>query len=397
MIATPDTTDILRWALSYHARGWSIIPINPRTKKPGVPTWLPYQVERPTEQQVREWFSGKYKALAVVLGGVSGNLAALDLDSEERSQWWTQTHPDLGRTLPTERTTRGLHVLFTCEPVRTQRRVKEKVELLSRGSYLILTPSPGKRWLTPPNGEIPQIDPFSLGLEAFGIKKPQFNQKQFTEEGLTEDNQEIASVSSVSSVSSVNPDLKNGELRAQIDSAIKKTLPQEAGQRDRCIFTFCQWLKAIPEVRGRTAAELKSIVRRWHTTAYPVIGTKPFDDTWADFVYGWKRVKWRKGILLERAVQQAREDTQNPPEAQSYDDPRTQLLVRLCWQLQQSRGDQPFYLSLRTAGEILGVSHISAGKKLEMLMADGLLAIAAAHTNIFATRYKYIGEHGVSQ
>ena len=87
----------------------------------------------------------------------------------------------------------------------------------------------------------------------------------------------------------------------------------------------------------------------------------------------------------------AREDTKNPSEATQYDDPRNQLLVRICWQLQCMHGGKPFYLAYRTAWELLGLSHTEAGKRLEMLMEDGILAIAKAHTNCRATRYKYIG------
>lgn len=390
MVATPPTTrDILQWALFYERRGWSVIPVDPKTKEPCL-KWGQYQTERPTENNLRKWFADKHKALAVVLGAVSGNLGALDLDNDERGKWWTRTHAELARTLPTEETKRGIHVLFRCDPVGTQRKHKAKVELLSKGAYVILTPSPGKRWLIPPNGEIPQIDPFSLGLETFGIQKPQFDKSKFTQEGFTQDNQEMACVSCVSCG---NPKLDSRDLEARIDAVIAKTLPQDTGERNANVFTFCQWLKGIVELRGCPAAELKHIVRQWHRAAYSVIGTKAFDTTWEDFVYGWKRVKWPKGIVLGRAVQTAREDTENPPEAQDYEDSRTRLLVRVCWQLQRVHGGEPFYLSLRTAGEILDVSHTAAAKKLEMLMADGLLAIASAHTRRLATCYRYINQH----
>jgi hypothetical protein len=41
------------------------------------------------------------------------------------------------------------------------------------------------------------------------------------------------------------------------------------------------------------------------------------------------------------------------------------------------------------------MSHTEAGKRLEMLMEDGILAIANVHTNIRATRYKYVGKRGI--
>lgn len=175
-----------------------------------------------------------------------------------------------------------------------------------------------------------------------------------------------------------------------IDEVVNKTLPTHEGQRNRCILDLCRRLKAIPLLADRPARDLRAIIQDWHARAHAVIGTKPFEKTWADFVYTWKRVRWPHGVQLGAAAQKAIDDTETPPEARNYEDPKTQLLLRICWQLQQSQGSQPFYLSLRTAGELVGLSHTESGKRLEMFMEDGLLAIALAHTNIRATRYRFL-------
>ena len=261
----PTTNDLLGWALYYHARGYSVIPVDPETKKPCLPTWTPNQTERATQRQIREWFGkGKPCAMAVVLGAVSGNLGALDFDSQRTYEWWTTTHPELARTLPTERTARGFHVFFRCEPIPTQRPKGQKIELLCEGAYVILTPSPGKHWLNAPDGQLPEIDPFVLGLEIFGIEKPKTGTRQFTEETEETEEPEDLKIASLSSVSSVNSGLIGAEVQKKIDEAISRTLPTDAGQRNRCILTFCQWLKAIPKLRDRTAAQLKPVVQKWH-------------------------------------------------------------------------------------------------------------------------------------
>lgn len=383
----------------YHARGWSVIPANAETKKPCLKSWKRFQTERPTEDELREWFTAKYDAMAIVMGAVSGNLGVLDFDSQERWEWWSQRQPKLARVLPTEKTARGSHVFFRCEPIRTQRPKNQKVELLCEGAYVIVTPSPGRQWITAPNGQLPEIDPFALGLEVFGITRPGADSMDFTEEPEdTEDTEEREAIqmasgssdSSDSSGSSVNLDSFDTQVRERIEQAITKTLPTGIGQRNRSIFTFCQWLKAVPELGGLPAKALRPVVEKWHARAYPVIGTKPFDDTWADFVYAWRRVKWPKRMLLDMVVRRALEDTHTPPEAADYENPKNRLLVRICWQLQQLHGDEPFHLAQRTAGELLGISHTEAGKRIEMLMADGILAIACAHTNLRATRYRYM-------
>ena len=285
-ITPPSTRDPLEWATYYHALGWCVIPVNPETKKPCLKGWKCYQTKRPTEQDLRRWFTGRYGAMAIVLGAVSGNLGALDLDSEEQCDWWKKTHPEHARTLPTEKTTRGGHVFFSCQPVGTQRPKDQKVELLCEGAYIIVTPSPGKQWVNALNGELPEIDPFGLGLDVFGITRPNADTNHFTEE--TEDTEEpedteeteaiqMVSGSSGSSVSSVNLDSLDAKAKEKIEQAIGKTLPTGIGQRNRCIFTFCQWLKAIPELCDRQAKDLRSVVQDWHARAYPVIGTKPFE------------------------------------------------------------------------------------------------------------------------
>jgi len=407
----------------YH---WCIIPADAETKKAAVP-WKKYQAERPSEDQTIEWFGGgQYDALAVVGGAVSDHLVVLDFDSPETWEWWNKNHTDKG--LPTEASTRGGHVFMRWPNCVSQTPKDQDVELRSRALITLVSPSPGKHWLVTPNGQIPLFNPFTLGLEAFGICEkfsanlekietqsvgrfaapgatlpPSFapidssqlpeEQEETEDPEDTEEPEDIeeSKIASVSSCSSVNLESIDAEkVQTKIDEAIIATLPIDTGQRDRCVFTFCRWLKAIPELRDRSAAELRPTIQKWHTRAYPAIGTKPFEATWKDFVYGWKRVKWPRGMLLDAAFQKALEDTKTPPEAATYEDPRNQLLVRICWQLQQVHGNQPFYLALRTAGSLLDLSHTEASKRLEMLMADGILVIATPHTNIFATRYRYI-------
>jgi hypothetical protein len=61
------------------ARGWSVIPVEPRGKRPTV-AWLEFQHRSPTEREVAQWFGRRRDAnLAIVTGAVSG-LMVLDVD-----------------------------------------------------------------------------------------------------------------------------------------------------------------------------------------------------------------------------------------------------------------------------------------------------------------------------
>ncbi len=67
------------------------------------------------------------------------------------------------------------------------------------------------------------------------------------------------------------------------------TLPAQERQRDKCLFELARWVKEHwPDA---TRDELRVIVHEWHERALPVIGTKDFGTSWADFLTGWEKVR----------------------------------------------------------------------------------------------------------
>ena len=67
-------------ALSYAARGWSVIPIEPRAKRPLV-AWTVYQQRHATAEEIDAWFRHWPRAnVGIVTGHVSG-LVVVDLDA----------------------------------------------------------------------------------------------------------------------------------------------------------------------------------------------------------------------------------------------------------------------------------------------------------------------------
>ena len=66
-------------ALGYLARGWSVVPVVERGKRPIV-RWQTFEAGHPTEAEVRGWFERWPPAnVAVVTGAISG-IVVLDVD-----------------------------------------------------------------------------------------------------------------------------------------------------------------------------------------------------------------------------------------------------------------------------------------------------------------------------
>jgi transcriptional regulator with XRE-family HTH domain len=72
----------LDFALAYRRLGWSVVPVEPGTKRAKVP-WKAYQSELPTEDVIRGWW-GLWPAagIGLILGPTSG-VFAIDVDNKE--------------------------------------------------------------------------------------------------------------------------------------------------------------------------------------------------------------------------------------------------------------------------------------------------------------------------
>jgi uncharacterized protein (DUF927 family) len=79
---SPIKSELLEAALAYAALGWSVIPLQPREKKPAL-KWEKYQRERADAEQIKKWWKRWPDAnVGIVTGAVSG-VIVLDVDGEE--------------------------------------------------------------------------------------------------------------------------------------------------------------------------------------------------------------------------------------------------------------------------------------------------------------------------
>src|SRR5262249_8836651 len=109
----------------------------------------------------------------------------------------------------------------------------------------------------------------------------------------------------------------------------------------------------------------------WWKEAEPVIATKAYEVSWADFLDAWDRVRFTGQLdwtdVLEEASRAA------IPGAASRYSQDGQRLVAICSVLQRLHGAKPFFLAPRTAGQLLGISAETARLIFRAMQRDGLL------------------------
>lgn len=170
---------------------------------------------------------------------------------------------------------------------------------------------------------------------------------------------------------------------------IQTYLPEMEGQRNKCLFNLARYLKGKTPKASRS--ELRAIVERWHELALPVIGTKDFITTWSDFQRGWEKVKVPYGSVLNEIMGEIDMNDDIPQSLVNLGyEQKGYLLIRICKQLQFNAGDEPFFLSARQAGELLGIHYTDAAKYLHALVLDEILELVKRGAGNKASRYRYI-------
>jgi hypothetical protein len=363
---------LLEHALAYRARGWSIIPVQ---DKQASRTWKPYQKRLPDEQELRLWFAPGQpcNGLAVILGKVSGMLGCRDFDTEEAYRLWADRNPSVAGILPTARTGKGFHVYFTAP--------SEAFKDLKNGNgeyradhkhYCVLPPSwhpQAKRpyqWLREPGERLPEIDPWGdelirpLHAPPRTEPDPEGGPVDTTGHNTTHTVTELCPVASC--CVNQHPDLDD-----PVEQAIRATVPTGPGQRNQAIFEFVRRIKALPQYREAKLSSLVPLAQRWHQAALPFIRTKQLENTLQDFANAWKSCHDpTAGCFVEALFEEVQRSPPHPV-AMRFPAQKLRLLIGLCAALQRYNGAMPFFLSCRTAGRLLGVSHQQANDWIRLL------------------------------
>jgi KaiC/GvpD/RAD55 family RecA-like ATPase len=130
---------LLRQAQEYVARGWSVIPIQYKSKIPAIASWKDYQTRLPTDEELRGWFSSGDHNIAVVTGSVSG-LVVLDFDGPEGFNTLRSLKI---RGAISSATGKGAHLFFKHPGVHVGNAVKKLpgLDIRGDGGYVLVYPS----------------------------------------------------------------------------------------------------------------------------------------------------------------------------------------------------------------------------------------------------------------
>jgi len=151
-------------AFTYHKRGFSVIPIQAREKKPLV-AWEEYQKRGATEDEIRSWWSNRSDAnVGIVTGGISG-LVVIDVDSAEAKDKLKELVSGFDfSAVPRSRTGKGWQLFFQHPGYIIPNRlgVIPGLDVRGDGGYVVAPPSihpNGKpyKWEVPLTDELPNL------------------------------------------------------------------------------------------------------------------------------------------------------------------------------------------------------------------------------------------------
>jgi hypothetical protein len=355
--------NLLAAQAEWHAlAGRSVIPIRLGSKEPAVPRWKPFQRRPATPEQVREWFaSPEVGGYAIILGPVSRYLGNRDFDDAGAYERWRAAHPGLANQLPTFRTARGYGVMFTGPEGFAKGEDGEY--RASSGCYQVLPASihPSGvlyQWLRPLSAEKPPDipNPLAVGLLPPGTTLSSYPPVEETPKPP------IRKMSKIATRSISN-----------FGGAIRRTLPTGPGQRNKRLFDLARTLKNQPGAADLPADTWYSVAQAWWNAALPFIRTKDWATTWKGFLRAYGNARPCGAEILGAAKAYA--EQMEPGLYGDVEEMRHSRLIYACEHLQIRQPGAPFYLSVRQAGEILGVGKSTAAVLLQGLVRAGLLEL----------------------
>jgi hypothetical protein len=176
----------------------------------------------------------------------------------------------------------------------------------------------------------------------------------------------------------------------RICALVAKHQPKGERQRHRKLFRLAQAIKALLG-DGAPTALLKEIFDLWWEDAQAVVRTKDYNFSFGEFMDAYINCRFAGGLDLANLKAAAKRE-ELPPAAACYTEPM-QDLVRVCACLQRLWGERPFYLSTRSAAELVGVASTrTAARFFQVMIRDRLLELIdkGSQETGKASTYRYL-------
>ena len=155
----------LDFAKAYLKFGWSLIPIDPNTKKPafkylpvnkqtGKPEWLPFTKRRASIKEVEVWLNNGC-SLAVVTGDISGICIVDDDRIKNGLKEWEFDSPVIAKTQ-----SGGKHYYFKYDrEIHSHPNTTLHIDLKAWHSYCLVPPFNGRTWVSKPSENLSKLEP----------------------------------------------------------------------------------------------------------------------------------------------------------------------------------------------------------------------------------------------
>lgn len=179
------------------------------------------------------------------------------------------------------------------------------------------------------------------------------------------------------------------------DEVVRKCVAADVHQSHKRLFDLARGVKMLERDCGELSeSDLERVFGKWHRISLPHLRPdRTRDKYFAEFL---EACDCAEHPLDENALTLAWSMARTAPApkvATKFKSAAARMLVSLCYQLQQLAGDKEFFLSCRSAAQLLEVSHVQAARFLRLLARKGVLVVIEAgspNTNR-ATRYRLKG------
>ena len=158
--------DFCKTALSYRERGYLVIPIIPKEKKPLV-DWKKFQTKKMSNSQIMEWWETWPDANLGIITGAKSGVVVIDCDSSDSVRQINKILRgyDLS-SIPQVKTGKGVHFYFKHPGCKVPSRagIQPGLDVRGDGGFVVAPPSihsSGKKykWKVSLNGGLPQLPP----------------------------------------------------------------------------------------------------------------------------------------------------------------------------------------------------------------------------------------------